>query len=270
MISHDRSPWVNDFEEGTFGVDVLSARHSVTVENGHLELKRLAMLSPAEEVEVLAVSEGATLTIHCGVMMALQCSWEVRDGRRVQEYHICTHIRIRWYSLFLVPRFPSKRFINPCCHYSLFFHICFWGEEKDISFCLKGTYWLTGIDRFCGLWIAWQFLALGLAASAAACAPAPRLKRTFSSRCKYVYPFVKVSGPNCVPYKMWKWFRTILSIAVISLEQRPDWRPVAVRNSLLILERAGCELLSLSWKVCETWRNTSFWAHFSRSNQSEW
>ena len=33
--------------------------HSVTVENGHLELKRLAMLSPAEEVEVLAVSEGS-------------------------------------------------------------------------------------------------------------------------------------------------------------------------------------------------------------------
>ncbi len=58
----------------SFWVDVLSAlRHSVTVENGHLELKRLAMLSPAEEVEVLAVSEGATLmTIHCGVMMALQ------------------------------------------------------------------------------------------------------------------------------------------------------------------------------------------------------
>ena len=58
----------------TFWVDVLSAlRHSVTVENGHLELKRLAMLSPAEEVEVLAVSEGATLmTIHCGVMMVLQ------------------------------------------------------------------------------------------------------------------------------------------------------------------------------------------------------
>lgn len=70
-----------------------------------------------------------------------------------------------------------------------------------------------------------------------------------SSRCiiPYVYPFVKVSGRYGG-----KWFRTILSIAVISLEQRPDWRPVAVRNSLLILERAGCELLSLSWKVDET------------------
>ena len=177
---------------GTFGVDVLLAlRHSVTVENGHLELKRLAMLSPAEEVEVLAVSEGATLIlIRCGVMMALQWIWEVRDRRRVQQYHICTHIRIRWYSwysLFLVPRF-LQRFNHHWCHFLLFFPGFIWGEKKENSFCLKGTYWsywLTGIDRFCGLWIAWQFLALGLAASAAACAPAPRLKRTFLSEYRH-------------------------------------------------------------------------------------
>lgn len=171
---------------GTFGVDVLSAlRHSVAVENGHLELKRLAMLSPAEEVEVLAVSEGATLTtIRCGVMMALQWIWKVRDGRRVQQYHIRRHIRIRWYSwysLFLVPRF-LQRFNHPCCHFSLFFPGLIWGEKKEISYW---SYWLTGIHRFCGLWIAWQFLALGLAASAAACAPAPRLKRTFLSEYRH-------------------------------------------------------------------------------------
>ena len=37
----------------------VSHRHSATRLDGHLEVKRLAMLSPAEEVEVWAVSEGA-------------------------------------------------------------------------------------------------------------------------------------------------------------------------------------------------------------------